>query len=628
MPSSVVHRLTRSVCGLLLASAAVVVAPGIEAAEAGPSESTSVEQVSGPDDRSIERLYLAYLGRYADGEGLAYWTQIQANGQSLELISEQFASSPEFFGQNGQISDRDYVVLVYQNVLDRAPEDSGLNHWTAQLESGAMTRGAVMLGFSDSAEYKVTSGLIEELRAGSDGRSIERLYKAYFLRDADASGLSYWHGQEDHGRTLVQISDFLAESDEFVERYGELDSEEFVSLIYLNVLGRAPEAGGLAFWTVSLELGSLSRGDVMLGFADGLEFKTSTGLVGARPAPPTPVPRPTPEPGELPQAGNPQGNAVIPAAAQAVDTTTPDHVVGSGTPQSCTSAAVVAAVAQGGTITFDCGTDPLTIVMTETAKVRNDRDPDVIIDGGGLITLSGGSDRRILYMNTCDPDQVWTTSHCQNQDHPRLTVQNLNFVDGDATGETAEGGGGGAIFVRGGRLKIVNSVFARNRCDGTGPDVGGAAVRAISQFDGLPVYVVNSTFGGAAGQGNICSNGGGLSSIGTSYTVLNSLFTHNEAIGNGANPAQQGTPGGGLGAAIYNDGGFFELIIRGTVIEDNVANEAGAAVFFVSNSLTGHLIIEDSQMQRNSLGKFGTNGFPGIFYLGDGPIQVQNSSIT
>jgi hypothetical protein len=36
-------------------------------------------------------------------------------------------------------------------------------------------------------------------------------------------------------------------------------------------------------------------------------------------------------------------------------------------------------------------------------------------------------------------------------------VQNLTFVDGNATGETSEGGGGGAIFVRGGRLKVVNS---------------------------------------------------------------------------------------------------------------------------------------------------------------------------
>jgi hypothetical protein len=72
-------------------------------------------------------------------------------------------------------------------------------------------------------------------------------------------------------------------------------------------------------------------------------------------------------------------------------------------------------------------------------------------------------------------------------------------------------------------------------------------VRAFSQYNGLPIYVVDSTFGGADGYGNTCSNGGGISSIGVSWTLINSLFSHNHAIGNGGNPAQPGTPGGGSG---------------------------------------------------------------------------------
>ena len=85
-------------------------------------------------------------------------------------------------------------------------------------------------------------------------------------------------------------------------------------------------------------------------------------------------------------------------------------------------------------ITFDCGPDPVTIVMTATAKVVN-TSPVVVIDGGGKVTLSGAGQRRILYMNTCDPAQIWTTSHCQNQDHPSLTIQNLHFTQGNSTGE-------------------------------------------------------------------------------------------------------------------------------------------------------------------------------------------------
>jgi hypothetical protein len=334
-----------------------------------------------------------------------------------------------------------------------------------------------------------------------------------------------------------------------------------------------------------------------------------------------------PPPAALPSPGNPKGKAAIPAEARAVDTSRPTRVIGKGTPRSCTSEAVVAAVAAGGIITFNCGPAPVTITMKATAKVRNANGPRIVLDGGGRVTLSGGGKRRILYMNTCDRAQGWTTSHCQDQDHPRLTVQNLTFTDGNSTGQTAEGGGGGAIFVRGGRFKIVNSRFTRNRCDTTGPDLGGAAVRVLSQYQGMPVYVVDSTFGGAAGLGGVCSNGGALSSIGVSWVILNSVMTHNSAIGRGANPARGGTPGGGSGGAIYLDGNLFTVRIAGTVIENNKANEGGGAVFFVSNDRTGTMRIESSTLRRNPSAGFETRGFPGIFFLGARNPTVVNSTL-
>jgi len=328
-------------------------------------------------------------------------------------------------------------------------------------------------------------------------------------------------------------------------------------------------------------------------------------------ATPSPSPTATKRPKALPSPGNPAGAASVPAEARAVDTRDPDRVIGKGTPASCTSAAVVAAVAAGGVITFDCGPAPVTITMKATAKVRNDHGPAVVLDGGGRVTLSGAGKRRILYQNTCDEAQRFTTSHCQDQATPRLTVQNLTFTEGNATGETAEGGGGGAIFVRGGRLKVVNSRFTANRCDGTGPDLGGAAIRVLSQYKGQPVYIVHSTF-----TGGRCSNGGALSSIGVSWTVLNSMFTGNKAIGRGANPARGGTPGGGSGGAIYTDGDSFAVTVRGTVIRDNHANEGGGAIFFVSNDRTGTLTIGTSTLRGNRSAGFETTGQPGIFFLG------------
>ena len=326
-----------------------------------------------------------------------------------------------------------------------------------------------------------------------------------------------------------------------------------------------------------------------------------------------------------PPAGNPGGTTPVPSEGDLEDVSNPDHIIGNGTPESCDAESFIDAVAQGGTIVFDCGPDPITLMLPRPAKVFNDANPDIVIDGGGLVSLSGGGQTRILYMNTCDADQVWTTPHCQNQDHPRLTVQNITFANGNATGEI-EYDGGGAIWVRGGRFKAVNCRFFNNVCSDTGPDVGGAAVRVFSQYEGLPVYIVNCTFGGAPGYGNMGSNGGAISSIGVSWTIINSLFSYNSAIGYGANPSEPGTPGGGSGGAIYNDGNTMTLTVLGTLIEYNEVNEHGSAIFFVSNDHTGNIVIDNSVITNNSGGSW-YPVFDGISMHSDTPITVTDSII-
>jgi hypothetical protein len=306
----------------------------------------------------------------------------------------------------------------------------------------------------------------------------------------------------------------------------------------------------------------------------------------------------------------------VPRDARAVDTSHPDRWVGTGTPQSCTSRALVRAVAKGGIIRFRCGSDPVRIEMRRTAKVVN-TSRRVVLDGRGRVTLSGGGRRRILYQNTCDQRQTWTTSHCDDQATPRLVVQNLTFTGGDATGATYDGGGGGAIFSRGGRLKIVGSRFIGNRCDPTGPDLGGGAVRALSQHDDQPVYVVGSTF-----TGGVCSNGAALSSIGVSWSILNTVFIDNRAIGRGANPARPGTSGGGSGGAVYADGNHFRVLLAGTRMTGNHAREGGGAVFFVSNDRSGILEIRSSTLRGNPSNGFETD--PGIFFLGRDLIVVDS----
>jgi hypothetical protein len=301
----------------------------------------------------------------------------------------------------------------------------------------------------------------------------------------------------------------------------------------------------------------------------------------------------------LPKYGNPNGHAYVPPAGRAVSTAHPDHVIGHGTPASCSSAAVVAAVAVGGIITFSCGPKPVTITMTATAEIVHGN--RIVIDGGGQVTLSGGGKIRILEMNPCH--------NCWEQTGPRLIVQNMRFADGYSgarqTGASSDYGGG-AIFDQGGQLTVVNSSFTGNRCYQDGPDLGGGAIRASGMDMSTPVYLTNDTF-----SGNKCSNGGAVSGLYANFVVINSLLTGNTAIGWGQNPALPGTPGGGSGGAIYTDGDTYNLIIDGTAIRDNSAREGGGGIFCVVNNDHGALTIEHSTLHHNPSGQF--QDAPGIF---------------
>ena len=298
------------------------------------------------------------------------------------------------------------------------------------------------------------------------------------------------------------------------------------------------------------------------------------------------------------------GPCAVPAAAAAVDVSRPTTVVGSGTPDSCIASAVTAAVAAGGVVTFNCGPDPLTIVVPEI-EIINDggvtKDGSVTIDGGGKITLSGAGSHRILRQNTCDQNLHWTTSHCDQQSTPHLVVQNIGFTAGAGLADqVASDGllGGGAIYVQGGTFRAVNVTFTNNQQTNAAgqlvQDLAGGAIYANELT--APAYIVNSTF-----QGNSGINGGALGSIGVSWTIFNSLFSGNSATGHGENPARGGTEGGGLGGAIYNDGDGYTLTLCGTQMLSNQANELGSgAIFQVVDALNGALVIDQSTFTGNS----------------------------
>ena len=199
------------------------------------------------------------------------------------------------------------------------------------------------------------------------------------------------------------------------------------------------------------------------------------------------------------------------------------------------------------------------------------------------MTLSGGGKRRILYQNTCDQRQKWTTSHCDDQASPRLVVRNMTFADGDATGATVR------------RRRRWRDLRARRPAEDRRLDLRRQSLRShrartsgAAPCGRCPSTTANRSRRPAARSPAVdCSNGSALSSIGVSWSISDSVFTGNRAIGRGANPARRGTPGGGSGGAIYIDGNDFSVLLAGTTMTRNHAREGGGAIFFVSNDRSG-----------------------------------------
>ena len=281
-----------------------------------------------------------------------------------------------------------------------------------------------------------------------------------------------------------------------------------------------------------------------------------------------------PDMGEEADAEIPPPPELCAPAAELVDTSSPDRVVGTGTPGSCTESELDAALSAGGIIVFNCGDAPYTLTVTSEKTISE----NTVIDGGGTITLSGGGTTRILAIHSSF-----------EMDTPVLTVQRLAFQGGMRPGSGYETeNGGGAIYRLGGTLTIIDCTFSGNRCPGEGQDVAGGAVYSIGR--GL------TTVSGSRFFNNSGSNGGALGNLHNDLIITNTIFNGNAATGSGGNPGN-----GGNGGAIYIDGVGQAVEICGATISGSAANAFGGGIFRVSNDGTGTMIMDTCTVEGNKI---------------------------
>lgn len=117
--------------------------------------------------------------------------------------------------------------------------------------------------------------------SGNAGQAY-RIYQAAFDRQPDAGGLSFWIHFMDSGNTLTQVANEFINSAEFQNLYGSNPTTgQFITMLYNNVLHRAPEQAGYDVWVNSVAAGATTREQALMGFSESTENQaTLAGVIG------------------------------------------------------------------------------------------------------------------------------------------------------------------------------------------------------------------------------------------------------------------------------------------------------------------------------------------------------------
>jgi len=279
---------------------------------------------------------------------------------------------------------------------------------------------------------------------------------------------------------------------------------------------------------------------------------------------------------------------LVPAAQMAYAAPHADTII-----TNCTFDALKNAVASGGTITFNCGTQPVTIAVTSTLMVGS----VTTIDGSNLITLDGGGTTRLITNNST------------------LTVKNLRFSRGYSSGINAAANGGAIQSVYQSTLTVVHCQFDNNIADPSvtstnAYDYGGGAIFT----QGGVLTVSDSTF-----TSNLVRNGSGgaIHGLRSDLIISNTTFSNNRSA----------SSADGVGGAMYADGALpnnhGQIMITGSSFISNTTRNQGGAVHIYMYQNNDATTIDRTVFANNSV----TDGLGlgGGLKFGNGQLTITNS---
>lgn len=150
-----------------------------------------------------------------------------------------------------------FVKAAYQDFLGRAPTAEELAAALAGLKDGSLTRASLVDSLARSAEWVSVI--------------VKKMYTDTLGRENDAGGLGFWTRQIQSGRrSVAQVAAYFYSSNEYYQGIGGGTPSSWVTDLYRKLLGRSPDAGGLAYWSAKAAVG---REKVAYGFFQSVESR-------------------------------------------------------------------------------------------------------------------------------------------------------------------------------------------------------------------------------------------------------------------------------------------------------------------------------------------------------------------
>lgn len=236
----------------------------------------------------VKRLYTLVLGRAGEESGIESWKNSLLDHSSSGVDAGYgFVFSEECIKRN--LSDEDFVEMLYVTFMDRPSDEDGKNAWVSQLKAG-VEREKILEGFIMSLEFAeicnefgIQVGNVESVLAFDEALKhyrnqnagvtmfVARCYTEALGREYDPVGLEDWCREIIQGNNTPKgVAQSFIFSDEFTGK--NLNHEEYVKVLYWTFLGREADSEGLFKWTGILDSGEEDRAKVLEGFSDSDEF--------------------------------------------------------------------------------------------------------------------------------------------------------------------------------------------------------------------------------------------------------------------------------------------------------------------------------------------------------------------